>query len=420
MIIISNKHFFALVFCFVVSLAAVLFAFKEYITKEYDRKFKEKILSELRREVKQMVKSELNNTYAAVSTPDRGRPDKDVMLTLNRKVREMVNLELESYRAGDMEPETATPAGPKKKSEQPVQEGPAAGKAGDDSKEGITKQNAIERTLVERGGMLLPKGTLQIEPGFTSAHFSSNNINIEGFAIIPLFIGEVTTQTKKRDIFISTLSTKYGLLENLQGELRVPYRYEYDRTTDNTQGTETSLKKGGLGDIELSLSRQIAFEHGLVPDTVFSITGKSITGQDPYNHPIGLGTGHWGVRTGLVFVKSSDPAVIFGGLNYSWSARRKFDNFGKVEPGSSVGYTLGAAIALSYQTAINFAFDHSVTFKMKKDGVNVNGSFLNSASLKTGFNWSFSKNASVDFSISHGLTTDAPDYVVELRFPYTF
>jgi hypothetical protein len=58
--------------------------------------------------------------------------------------------------------------------------------------------------------------------------------------------------------------------------------------------------------------------------------------------------------------------------------------------------------------------------KMIKEGVQVNGSFINSASIKYGFNWAISEKLAVDFSVSHGLTSDSPDYVVEFGFPFTF
>jgi len=84
------------------------------------------------------------------------------------------------------------------------------------------------------------------------------------------------------------------------------------------------------------------------------------------------------------------------------------------------GYCLGMALALSYQAAINFQLDQSITTKMKKNGEAVNGSFVNAASFKSGLSWSISDHSSVDLSLSMGLTSDAPDYVIEVRFPYTF
>ena len=285
---------------------------------------------------------------------------------------------------------------------------------------GKERERALEQTLVERGGMLLPQGKLQIEPSFTAAHFSSNRINIEGFSILPvLVIGEISTEEVKRDILIPALAARYGLLNNLQVDVSVPYRYEYDTVNDNL-GMESVDNIHGIGDISGSVSRQLVWEEGWRPDLLASVSVKSDTGESPYNRDIGLGTGHWAVKGAIIAAKSSDPAVIFGNINYTWNIERDIADYGTMDPGDTIGYGVGAAIALSYQTAINFQWEQNITTKMKQGGREVNGSFLNSATVKTGFTWSISEHVSVDFSTSVGLTTDSPDYTVMIKIPYTF
>jgi len=285
------------------------------------------------------------------------------------------------------------------------------------------RAESLERTLAQKGSILLPKGKLQFEPSFTYAHFSSNRINIDGFSILPiLVVGTISTETVKRDIFIQTMSLKYGLLNNFQTELRIPSRYEFDRIS-NTAGTEdTTRSTGGIGDISMGVSRQIGWESGgMMPDLVASLSVKSDTGRSSYGHDIGIGTGHWAVSSGLVAAKASDPAVIFGSMSYTYNIERNVDSdYGTIKPGDSIGYSIGTAIALSYQTAINFSFDQSLTMKMTKNGETVPNSFQNSSNFKTGFNWALSERQSVDLGVSFGLTTDSPDFTVDVRFPYLF
>jgi hypothetical protein len=206
----------------------------------------------------------------------------------------------------------------------------------------------------------------------------------------------------------------------LQTEIRVPARWEHDRITDTSGTSESTRSSGGIGDVQVSVSRQIGWEHGMMPDLVASLSVKSNSGKDSYNHSIGLGTGHWAISSALIAAKSSDPAVIFGSLSYTYNVPDDFPNYGRVVPGQSFGYSLGTAIALSYQTAINFSFDQSITTKMKQGGKTVVGSFINSADFKTGFNWALNERASVDVSLSLGLTADSPDFTTEIRFPYSF
>ncbi len=182
---------------------------------------------------------------------------------------------------------------------------------------GKERTDSIERVLQQRGSVLLPKGTLQIEPSVTWSHFSSNRINIDGLLLLDVFaIGEISTETVERDIFIQNFAFKYGLLNNFQADLRVPVREEFDRIT-RTSGTETTNSASGIGDIDLSISRQIGWEKGWQPDVIASVGVKPPTGQEPYNREIGMGTGHWAIRGALIMAKSSDPTVIFGSLNYA-------------------------------------------------------------------------------------------------------
>lgn len=287
---------------------------------------------------------------------------------------------------------------------------------------GEMRQESIERTLQSKGSILLGKGKLQVEPSFTWAHFSSNRINIQGFSILPvLVIGNIEVVETRRDVFITSFAMKYGLLNNLQAEVKVPFRGQYNRDTFSDH--ETTLNSAGMGDIEFGLSRQMAWESGIVPDLIAAVNFKSKTGRSPYNRTIGLGTGHYSVRGSLVAAKSSDPAVVFGSLSYTYNFEEDIQNFGlsqTLEPGSTIGYSLGMAIALSYQTAINFSFDHSLTQQLKVNGNKVDGSFLNSANVKIGANWSINEKSSVDFSVAFGVTDDAPDVTAEVRFPFVF
>ena len=417
-------------------------ASKKMQNLEEMQKIKESMVLELRHEVREMLRNETinysNGEYPvnqAASVPDfekalEDAAEKGMDRALDHRSAGsppiLSNAELGMYTAGgsgeegsEAEIPDVAAGGPGGQSAgQPVKDGASAQEIPGLPKR--VKEKAVERTLIQEGGLLLPRGRLQLEPSFTMAHFSSNRINVQGFSILPvLVIGEISTQAVQRDILIGAMSIKYGLWHRLQAEVKAPYRSEFDRITSNL-GDETTRDARGIGDIEAGLSYQLLNGHDILPDTIFSLGMKAPTGDDPYRGPIGLGTGHWGGRASLVSVKSSDPAVVFGTLTYSYNAPREMDDFGEIDPGDSIGYGLGTAIALSYQTAINFQFEHSLTRKSRRDGVEVNGTFVNSATLKTGFTWTVNENLGIDTAVGIGLTTDAPDYVFELRMPYSF
>jgi len=430
--------------------------------KKIKQNIKKEILQEISRDIKDLVKQEIetyitqnNNTFKKAAflkenpnntqnktsnmppliTKELLRKIVQDVVNQHAKIQELTNNELDNYHASSMETQTYIAEGYYKKTrdymlakasgiKETRQIVPKAETNASQENLGISggaqKSESIERALVQRGGMLLPKGKLQLETSITYAQFSSNRISIQGFSIFPIIIiGQIATETVKRNVFIGTESVKYGIFHNFQGEIRVPYRYEHDRVTD-TFDNETTRDFGGLGDAEAGLSRQITWENGIIPDILASISFKSATGADPYFTDIGIGTGHYALRGSLVAVKSSDPSVIFGSINYTWNIKRDIDDFAEVDPGDSIGFSIGTAIALSYQTAINFAYEQGITFKMKQNGQEVPATFLNTSTLKTGFTWALNERTSIDFSVGVGLTSDTPDVTVTLRVPYTF
>lgn len=284
----------------------------------------------------------------------------------------------------------------------------------------VSKEEPIERALIEKGGLLLPKNKLQIEPSYMYAHISANKIAVQGLAILPiLVIGEISTERVKRDIFIAAAAVRYGILNNLQWNVKVPYRFQYNRTS-NTSREEFTRTSSGIGDIETGLSYQFCSEHGGIPGLIGGINVKSHTGSSPYGRDISLGTGHWALTPSLVWVKSSDPAILFGSLAYTCNIERTIEGFGSVDPGDTYAYSLGFAFALNYQTALNFQIEQQITNRMRMNGSPVPGSFTNVANFKTGFTYSISKNLSLDVVTGLGLSEDAPDFTLEIRFPYTF
>lgn len=287
------------------------------------------------------------------------------------------------------------------------------------------RSEAVERTLQQRGSMLLGKGKWVIDPTTSWAHFSSNKINLQGVVILDVFtIGLIGAQEINRDVFVQNFGIKYGLLNNLQAEMKIPFRSQYERVTSinasNVPTDEITRSSAGMGDIDLSLSRQIGWEEGWKPDLITAVGFKTRTGAS-YGNEIAFGSGHYALRTALIASKSSDPAVIFSSLSYTYNFERTgIEGLGDIKPGDVIGYSLGTAIALSYQMAINFSFDNSVVMKTVRNGVNVLDSFVNTANFKTGLNWAIDERKSVNVSISLGLTKDSPDVTLDIGVPISF
>ncbi len=75
---------------------------------------------------------------------------------------------------------------------------------------------------------------------------------------------------------------------------------------------------------------------------------------------------------------------------------------------------------MNYQLTLNIQVEETFTFKTKIDRIILNDSSLNDARLTIGASWVYEKNRSLNFSISAGLTEDAPDLLIKVSTPFGF
>lgn len=310
-----------------------------------------------------------------------------------------------------------------------------------ESKERTAGQEII---LIEKGGVLLPKGTLVVEPGVQYSHTSRTRISISGFTIFEaIVLGSIVSEDVKRDIVSPFINLRYGILNDLQFDVRVPWMYRRDKETfrSGDKDVERTVDANDLGDIDAGFSYHLIRESGYIPDIVANVRGKFVTGKDPYGlqaatiegrqrlTELPTGSGHYGLSGGLTFVKSSDPAVLFANIGYFYNFERDvgvkyngIDNvdYGKVKPGDSVEYGFGIAYALNEKLSVSTSYTERFTFKSERDNNKIVSSDANAASLFFGVSHALASRASVSLSVGIGLTQDAPDTTVELRVPITF
>jgi hypothetical protein len=293
---------------------------------------------------------------------------------------------------------------------------------------------AAEKELHDIGGVLLPKGTLTLEPSLQYSHYSRRSISISGFTILgAIVIGEIGVSDIKRDFIQGALTARYGITSRIEAELKVPYLYTSFREVagpGTSEITERRVDDACLGDIEGALYWHVIKEKGSIPDLIFNVRGKSHTGRSPYflktnseNEITELptGNGHWGFSGGMTAVKRSDPVVIFGGLTYFWNVKDKVsETIGKVDPGDSYEGSIGMAYALSEKFSLSTTYQHRVTTKQRLNGANVPGTFINYGILTLGGGYVPSKNTFLNFTVGVGVTNDAPDVEIRLSMPIGF
>ncbi len=306
----------------------------------------------------------------------------------------------------------------------------------------LERERAIRS--VQRSGVLLKRNEWEVESSFAYSHSSSNVIGVDGLSVLPiLVVGEIEGLRVERDVFQASLTLRYGVLDNLQAEVMVPYRYERDRfvrQVDKVEKKEERTSGHGMGDVEFGLSYQMFYEHGLVPDLIVSLRARAPTGEDQFelgrsDGDIPMGSGIWGVRGGLTAIKALDPIVLILSAGYTWNADRDItievpdaDNPGTTrrrdttfEPGGMVDWGLGVALAVNPALALNFQIQQRVSFGNSVGGFGrMVGTSGNQADFRFGFGWALSHDVIVNFVSAAGLTEDTPDLTTSLGFAMKF
>ncbi len=302
---------------------------------------------------------------------------------------------------------------------------------------------SIQRALVTKGNILLRQGQIEVEPSIQYAHFSTQQLSVTGFSILPaLVIGEISTQRIQRDIIIPALTIRGGIFDWLQGDVLIPYRWQQDRVTDSLATEEAAASNHGIGDIEGGLALQILRETGWVPDLILSFRYKSRTGEDPFevpikkvispaNEPFGvtlfepaLGTGFETFRPGFTLLKSVDPAILFGGfgllINRARDVTLQDGRRAHIAPGTGYEFNVGLAFALNPDISLNAQYIQRFASHTEFDDRKLSGTTLNVGTANLGFTWALTRYLAMDFTLGIGLTEDAPDVTAQVRFPFRF
>mgnify|MGYP001947807356 FL=1 len=180
-----------------------------------------------------------------------------------------------------------------------------------------------------------------------------------------------------------------------------------------------------------------------------SLRVKAPTGRHPYgiklqrqadndnlNIPDSLPTGNgvWAATAGLAVVKTLDPAVVFANLAYTHHFDRDFSDIspqegirvpGSVKLGDYFQFGLGMAFALNERMSLSMSFSELVSrsSRIRYQGSSwqtVNGSDANAAYFNIGMTMAASDRLTIVPNLSIGLTPDAPDFSLSLKFPYYF
>ncbi len=263
-----------------------------------------------------------------------------------------------------------------------------------------------------RGKKVLYKpGELELE--FNLAYGQDTSVNTFGF---PPDTNDLRTTPKLTTRSVdASLTMRYGIIDDLEFRLTVPYGY-FEQNNDNqpfniNTPPVSHTNVVGVGDIGGSLSYNIFSESGNIPSITLSLSGQAPTGN--YNR--GLGTGFWGVGGSISLVKTIDPVVFFGSLGYSAA----FEERG-IDPSNQVSYSMGAGYSMNDRVSFSTSLSGKLTGRTEVNGMERPGTSMDAHSLQFNTTIQLTKRLFIEPFIDFGLTKDASDFAVGLRFPYRF
>ena len=299
-------------------------------------------------------------------------------------------------------------------------------------------------------------GRFSIEPGLTYSHYDTKQLFLNGFlALDAIFLGNLGVDEINADTFTFDLTSRYNWRQRWQFDLNVPYVYR--ETTYQSAGaggasttySEATVTGGDIGDVSFGVSYKFLDEGPSRPDAVLSLRVKSPTGKHPYgikmrreegndnlNLPSTLPTGNgvWSATAGLAVVKTLDPAVVFANIAYTHNFEKDFSDIspvdgqrvpGTVNLGDYFQFGLGMAFALNERMSLSMSLSELISrsSRIKYEGSGwqtVSGSDANAAYFNIGMTMAITNRLTAVPNLSMGLTPDAPDFSVSVKFPYYF
>jgi hypothetical protein len=277
---------------------------------------------------------------------------------------------------------------------------------------------ALSRTLLQRGGLVLPAWRMEVIPSV-----AYGNRIVQGLTLVqtPEGIPTVADQRLREDQLRGSLALRLGLPLASQIEVHVPYNW-LRRSRSLGDGSDATNIGSGIGDVEVAFSHQFFVEDGWRPALIGGVAWRFNTGQNPFRSPvaaIATGSGTDQIRGRITALKTSDPLVFFATLSYAHDLPSN-ESFGRVQTGDALGVQLGMALSLNPDTSMTFGLSQEFRRRTRLDGDALPGTDTQSSSFSLGLGRVLSTRLLLDLSLGIGLTRDTPDYVFQISLPFRF
>ncbi|TFW19737.1 transporter [Massilia arenosa] len=297
-----------------------------------------------------------------------------------------------------------------------------AKKADDTDQTSLLKETL---TAVDKQYTLIKRGQTLLTYDLNYAYIGQEKINTD------LSSGNATLfsiENQNSHTFTNTLLVDYGLRDNVTASVTLPFVSRYS-DSDTFNGTSNSI-----GDITLGARVQPFSAQRDQASLTFTSSLRLPTGDSPFKVDPGkglaTGSGLTTLTLGMNVNKIVDPVALFGSFNVGASAPAKHlsQNIGgaklkTVRPGSTIGFGMGFAYALSYKITTSFSFQEQISAGSRlsfDNGREAKTSTQSAGILSIGAGYRMSPKTTLNVVVGIGLTAAAPNMNIDVSLPLSF
>jgi hypothetical protein len=271
---------------------------------------------------------------------------------------------------------------------------------------------ALERTLVQAGALLLPFGTLEVEPRFSYTRQQDD---------APVVLTQdgnqfLVEEEVRSDDVEAGVTFRLGLPLDSQLTADLAYSYERESTADRVRFAglrERTDSAVGLDDVTLIFTKTLLREDGPLPNLFGNLIWDTDTGDNEGG--LEFGTSFHELGASLTATKRVDPLVYVGSLSYLHALEDD-----DLQPGDQLGLSIGGVLAISPDSSLRVFLDQTFAQEFEVRGGEVPGTDRVLSSLRIGLSSVLSPRILLDVEASAGLTEDAPDYALRVSLPIRF
>lgn len=304
--------------------------------------------------------------------------------------------------------------------------------------------------ILDQPGILTPRNHFVLEPSLQYDYSNNNQVNLIGFSVLPaILVGLIDVREVDTSTAMAAMTVRYGLTNRLELNAKVPFVVSHSSTTMRplTEGASSdqvfTSSGSGIGDVQLGARYQFNQGSPSMPYFIGSLQASLPTGKGPFDIPYsgtstapgGLpmpikqptGSGFSAFDAGVLAIYPSDPAVFFGGLDYTLRPSKNINKtigglyVGRVRPGNSAKLSFGMGLSLNDRASFSVGYQHSflqgVTYK---NNAEANGRAAQVGQLLIGYGYQLTPKINANLTLGVGVTRYAPAAELLLRVPISF